>query len=52
MSAPIGHHDMGTLPAIAASATLPQKGDRIHAFWERAALNSVACRFPNRMLMG
>eukprot|EP00439_Symbiodinium_sp_Y106_P081259 s72_g20.t1 len=35
MSAPIGHHDMGTLPAIAASATLPQKGDRIHAFWER-----------------
>ena len=26
MSAPIGHHDMGTLPAIAASATLPQKG--------------------------
>mmetsp|Transcript_136046 Transcript_136046/g.322396 ORF Transcript_136046/g.322396 Transcript_136046/m.322396 type:complete len:461 (-) Transcript_136046:220-1602(-) len=35
MSAPIGHHDMGTLPAIAASATLPQKGDRIHAYWER-----------------
>ncbi|CAE7503711.1 unnamed protein product [Symbiodinium sp. CCMP2456] len=26
---------MGTLPAIAASATLPQKGDRIHAYWER-----------------
>jgi len=32
----IGPHDMGSLPAISASGTLPEKGDRQHAFWERA----------------
>ena len=31
----IGPHDMGSLPAIPASGTLPEKGDRQHAFWER-----------------
>ena len=35
----IGPHDMGSLPAISASGTLPEKGDRQHAFWERGLLH-------------
>ena len=33
--APIGPHDLGTLPLIPSSGSLPEKGDRRHAFWER-----------------
>ncbi|CAE7352676.1 unnamed protein product [Symbiodinium natans] len=35
MPVPLGPHDLGTLPAIGSSSSLPEKGDRIHAFWER-----------------
>ncbi|CAK9018914.1 Probable nitrile hydratase (NHase) (Nitrilase) [Durusdinium trenchii] len=35
MVLPIGPHDLGTLPAIPSTGSLPLKGDRQHAFWER-----------------
>ena len=62
MVLPIGPHDLGTLPAIPSTGSLPLKGDRQHAFWERGGLgyrylkNTFLCdemmRYPNRNKRG
>ena len=47
MAQPIGPHDVASLPVIPSSGTLPQKGDRQHAFWER---NLVPKRHRNQLI--